>query len=111
MRIKLVVPLRIPAKRTISSAAMPVNSVRITGIPPQTDAPKRKHTLFFSAAANSSSAFSATSCLLEVTTLLPAFMHFMQNVKAGSVPPMVSTTTPISGSFTMISTSLMTLSA
>ena len=45
---------------------------------------------------------AATRFLLEVATCFPASSSAFTNVYAGSTPPMVSTTMPISGSFTIV---------
>ena len=71
VRIKLVVPFKMPAISVISLAARHWLMGRMMGMPPPTLASKRKFKLFFWASAKSSAPFWATSSLLEVTTLLP----------------------------------------
>lgn len=61
-----------PQTELISFAARHWHSGRSMGMPPPTLASNMKFTPIFLASAVSSSPFSATSSLLEVTTLLPA---------------------------------------
>ena len=71
-RMKLVVPLTIPNTFVISVAARLSWITRITGTTPATAASKRSWTPASRAAAKSSSPCWAISCLLAVTTCLPA---------------------------------------
>ena len=83
VRIKFVVPLRMPANSFISFAARHWLIGLIIGIPPPTDASKRKFTLCSAAYPSSSQPFAATSSLFEVTTLLPALRQAETNSYAG----------------------------
>ena len=87
VRIKLVVPFKIPAISPTSLAARHWLMGRMMGTPPPTLASKRKFKLFSLAMASSSAPFSATSSLLEVTTLLPCSRQAFTYWKAGSSPP------------------------
>ena len=70
--MKLVVPLTMPQTLSITFAARHWCSGVISGVPPPTEASKRKQTFFFTARASSSAPWVATSSLLEVQTFLPA---------------------------------------
>src|SRR4051812_21834840 len=72
-------------------------STRMMGIPPATAASNRKSRLALAAAANTSAPTLARSSLLAVTTGLPAARAPRISSRAGSMPPMTSTTTSMSG--------------
>ena len=101
VRIKFVVPFKIPFTERISFAARQTVRGRIIGIPPPTLASNMKFTFFSFAISRSSRPFSATSSLFEVTTCFPAERHFETKSNAGVVPPMVSTTISVASSFSM----------
>ena len=73
---------------------------RISGMPPATAASKSRSTPAPSAAWNSSAPAVASSSLLPVITGLPAFIAARISSRAGSRPPITSTTTSMSGSST-----------
>ena len=102
VRIKFVVPLRIPAISSTSLAARHWLIGRIMGMPPPTLASKRKLRFFFWAMLSSSAPFAATSSLLEVTTLFPFSRHAFTKSNAGCSPPITSATIVTSGSFRII---------
>jgi hypothetical protein len=79
------------------SPASDSRSGRISGIPPATAASKRRSTPAVAAASNSSAPQLASSSLLAVTTGLPAFNAERIRVRAGSTPPITSTTMSTSG--------------
>ena len=91
-RMKLVVPLTIPNTLVISVAARLSWITRITGTTPATAASKRSWTPFSRAVSNSSSPCWATSCLFAVTTWRPARSARSTYSRAGSMPPISSTT-------------------
>src|SRR4051794_24211849 len=64
---------------------------RMTGTTPATAPSKRSWTSFSRAVAHSSSPWWASSCLLAVTTCLPAFIARRTYSRAGSRPPISST--------------------
>jgi len=70
------------------------------GMAPATAASKRRSTPALAAASNNSAPDAAISSLLAVTTGLPAFRAVSTSSRAGSNPPMSSTTRSISGSAT-----------
>ena len=109
--MKFVVPFKIPAISSTSFATKHCESGLIIGIPPPTDASNKKLALFSFATARSSAPCLATSSLLDVTTLLPACKHLLTKSYAGFVPPITSTTTLTSMSFTMSSKFFVNLSA
>src|SRR5919201_797710 len=90
--MKFVVPLTIPNTFSISVAARLSWITRMTGTTPATDASKRSWTPASRAAAKSSSPNCAISCLLAVTTWRPARRARSTYSRAGSVPPISSTT-------------------
>src|SRR3954447_11017392 len=90
--MKFVVPLTIPCRRSTWAAASDSCSTRMTGTTPATAASKRSWTPWSRAAAHSSSPCWESSCLLAVTTCLPAPMARSTYSRAGSIPPMTSTT-------------------
>src|SRR4051794_32975835 len=90
--MKLVVPLTMPCSRSRCAPASDSCSTRITGTTPATAASKRSWTPCSRAAAHSSSPCWESSCLLAVTTCLPAAMARSTYSRAGSMPPMTSTT-------------------
>ena len=67
-----MVPLTMPSTPSTSFAIIDSRSTLTTGIAAQTEASKRSCTPWRSAAANSSSPWRASSCLLAETTDLPA---------------------------------------
>ena len=96
-RIKLVVPLMIPAIHSIRFAVSPSRSALMIGMPPATAASKATMTPFSRAAAKISLPCTASSALFAVTTCLPAAIASMTNVRAMPYPPINSTTMSIAG--------------
>src|SRR5690606_10953004 len=94
-----------PITRRTSSPARLSRSGRMRGMPPATAASKRRATPESRAAPNSSPPRLASSSLLAVTTGLPARRARRMRCRAGSMPPMVSTTRSMSGSVTTDSAS------
>src|SRR6202035_835554 len=94
--MKLVVPLTIPCIRSIGVAERDSSSTRTTGTTPATAASKRSRTSCSRAVSNSSSPYWESSCLLALTTSLPARMEASRCSRAGSMPPINSTTTSAS---------------
>ena len=72
VRMKFVVPLTMPWTRSTCAAASDSCSTRMTGTTPATAASKRSCTPCSRAHAHSSSPCWQSSCLLAVTTCLPA---------------------------------------
>ena len=103
-------PFKIPVTAVISFAARHCAIGRSTGIPPPTEASKRKFTLCSSASLISSAPFAATSSLFDVTTLLSAQIHFFAKSYAGFIPPITSTTTFTSPSLRIVLKSFINLS-
>ena len=89
--MKLVVPLTIPKTLEISVAPKLSWITRTIGITPATAASKRICTPASRATSKSSSPCWASSCLLAVTTGLPARSAASTCSRAGSVPPISST--------------------
>ncbi len=85
VRMKLVVPLTIPWMRSIGVAASDSSSTRTTGTAPATAASKRSRTPCSRAVSNSSSPCWESSCLLAVTTSLPARIAASRYSRAGSI--------------------------
>src|SRR5215213_9511001 len=90
--MKLVVPLTIPWTRSMCAAASVSDITRIAGTTPATAPSKRSWTLFARAASKISSPNWESSCLLAVTTWRPAPSARSTYSRAGSVPPISSTT-------------------
>ena len=91
VRMKLVVPLTMPRTReTVLTARSAASGERI-GIPPATAASKRSAPPVRRAIASSSGPWWAMTCLLAVTTCLPAPRAAAMSVWAGSSPPITST--------------------
>jgi hypothetical protein len=101
--MKLVVPLTMPRTAVTSLAIIDSRSTLTTGIAAQTLASKRSWTPLASAAANSSAPWRASSCLLAVTTDLPAAKSSSIHSRVGETPPITSATTAIVGSSRMVS--------
>src|SRR6476659_1589385 len=89
--MKLVVPLTIPKTLEISVAPKLSCITRTIGSTPATAASKRICTPASRATSKSSSPCRASSCLLAVTTGLPARSAARTCSRAGSVPPISST--------------------
>ena len=87
-----MVPLTIPKTLAISVTPKLSWIVRTIGITAATAASKRSCTPASRATAKSSSPCWASSCLLAVTTGLPARSAASTCSRAGSVPPISSTT-------------------
>ena len=81
----------------IVSPASDTWSGRMRGMPPATAASKYKRTPPSAAAAKTSAPWRASSSLLAVTRGLPERRVDMASSRVGSVPPMTSTTTSMSG--------------
>ena len=73
-------------------------NVLIIGMPPNTDASKRKSTWFLYAKSNKYGPASANKSLLAVTTLFPCFKAASTQSFANVVPPINSTTIAIDSS-------------
>ncbi len=97
-------PLMIPAIDRIRSAANPSRKLRTIGMPPATAASNPICTPFASAAWNSSVPWDASNALLAVTTCFFAAIASSTKDLAGSMPPISSIRTRISGSSRMSST-------
>ena len=91
---KLHVPFTTPAMRVTRSPARPSCRPRITGTAPPTAASNRSGLPETRASETSSGPCSAITCLFAVTTARPARRAAAIHVRAGSTPPMSSTTTP-----------------
>src|SRR3954451_17739806 len=89
--MKLLVPLTIPVTRSTWAPASDSCSTRMIGTTPPTAASKRSWTPLARAQSHSSSPWRASSCLLAVTTCLPAWIARRTYSRAGSSPPMTST--------------------
>src|SRR5579859_622028 len=96
-----------PMTRRMRSPASDSRSGRISGIPPATDASKSRSTPASAAASKSSDPTLASSSLLAVTTGLPPLRASKIRPRAGSMPPITSTTTSIDGSATTAWASLV----
>ena len=90
----------IPITRDTGSPRRLSRNALITGIPPATAASKRRSTPAESAAVNNSTPTLANNSLLAVTTGFPDANAAVINSRAGSIPPMTSTTRSIVGSAT-----------
>src|SRR5256714_6272010 len=82
------------------SPARDSRSGRMSGMPPATDASKRRSTPEPSAVSKSSLPALARSSLLAVTTGFPDLSASVMSERAGSIPPITSTTMSMSGSVT-----------
>src|SRR5437764_1572649 len=89
--MKLVVPLTIPWMRSIGVAESDSSSTRTTGTTPATAASKRRRTPRLRAVSKSSSPCCESSCLFALTTSLPARSAVRRYSRAGSIPPISST--------------------
>src|SRR5919201_3070849 len=89
--MKFVVPLTMPATRSMCAAASVSWITRITGTTPPTAASKRSCTFAARAASYSSSPCWESTCLLAVTTWRPAAIARKRYSRVGSSPPMSST--------------------
>ena len=98
--MKLVVPFRMPITLETGSPRRLSRSGRMSGIPPATAASNRRSTPLSSARPNSSTPTLARSSLLPVITGLPERSAVAMSSRAGSMPPITSITTSISGSVT-----------
>src|SRR3954454_18072176 len=92
LRMKLVVPFTIPCTRSMCAAASVSWITRITGTTPPTAASKRSWTPHSRAVSKISSPCSASTALLAVTTWRPARIARRMYSRAGSMPPISSTT-------------------
>ena len=98
--MKLPVPLMIPQSHSMRFPASPSRIALMIGMPPATAASKATMTPRAWAASKTSLPWMAMSALLAVTTCLPFWMARKTSVRAGSSPPMSSTTIRTSGSST-----------
>ena len=101
----MVVPLTMPISRWMRSPASDSRSGRMSGMPPPTDASNSRSRPADAAAWNSSEPTLASSSLLAVITGLPALRASRISERAGSMPPMTSTTTSTPASSTTDSAS------
>ena len=93
----------------ISVIRLPANdsyNVRIIGIPPRTDASKRRSTPFLLAKSNKYGPASASKSLFAVTTFFLAFKAPSTQSFAKFVPPINSTTIWMESSFNTSSISV-----
>ena len=95
--MKFDVPLMMPAIHSIRLAVRPSRSALMIGMPPATAPSKATITPLACAAAKISLPCRASSALLAVTTCLPLAIACRMNVRAGSMPPISSTTMSMSG--------------
>src|SRR5438270_301307 len=86
--------------RLICSPASDSRNGRMSGMAPATAASNSRSRPAAAAASNSSAPTLASSSLLAVTTGLPALRASRIRLRAGSMPPITSTTTSTSGSLT-----------
>src|SRR3569623_215952 len=100
VRIKLPVPLMMPASHSMRLPARSSGIVLMTGMPPATAASKATITPCCCASAKITYPYFAISALLAVTTCLPLAMARRTRSSAVVVPPINSTTTSTSGSST-----------
>ncbi|MNC89317.1 hypothetical protein D3C83_52310 [compost metagenome] len=96
-RMKLLVPLMIPAIHSMRFAVSPSRSDLMMGMPPPTAPSNATITSRFCAAAKISFPCCASKALLAVTTCLPAAMALRMSSFATVVPPISSTTISMSG--------------
>ena len=87
------VPFRIPCIRRRRSPATPSRSPRRIGIPPATAASNSRWRPCRPASRNNAGPLWAMTCLLAVTTDLPAASACSIQLRAGSCPPINSTIT------------------
>ncbi len=100
VRMKLVVPLTMPMTRRIRSPASDSRSGRMSGMPPPRRPRRAGRPRPSTPPRTARDPQLASSSLLAVTTGLPALRASRIRVRAGSIPPMTSTTTSTSGSAT-----------
>ena len=93
VRMWFVVPLTIPRSARMFVAARSSASSRRIGVPPMTVASNRNGVFVRRAIASSSAPCRATTYLFAVTTGIPAPSAAAIRVRAGSSPPMSSTST------------------
>ena len=86
-----------PAIHSMRLAVRPSRSALMIGMPPATAASNATITPFACAAAKISLPCRASSALLAVTTCLPCAIASSTSVRAGSMPPISSTTMSMSG--------------
>ena len=96
-KMKLVVPLMIPAIHSIRLALKPSRKALIIGMPPATAASNATITPLAWAALKISLPWTAIKALLAVTTCLPAAIASSTRSLAIPYPPINSTTISISG--------------
>src|SRR5690242_3245259 len=96
VRMKLQVPLRMPAILCRRSPARPSWMPTMAGMPPATEAPNSSRRPIFRARSSSSESDSEMSSLFAVTTDFPARSARRTQSPAGSRPPISSTTTSAS---------------
>ena len=89
-----------PMTWSMGSPSSDSRSGRTSGMPPPTAASNSTSTPDASAVANTSAPTLASSSLLAVTTGLPALSASRMSWRAGSMPPITSITTSMSGSLT-----------
>lgn len=104
-----MVPLTMPMMRLIGSPTSDSRSGRMNGIPATTAASYSRSTPLASATSANSLPTLASSSLLAVTTGLPAFNAATINSRAGSMPPINSTTRSTAGSATTSAASVVTI--
>ena len=100
VRMKLPVPLMMPARDRIRLPASPSRMFLITGIAPATAASNAMITPAARAASKTSLPCRAMRALLAVTTCLPRWMARSTRSRAASVPPTSSTITSMAASST-----------
>ena len=100
VRMKFVVPLTIPITSRMRSPANDSRRGRMSGMAPATAASKSRSTPDALAMSASAPPWEAMSSLLPVTTGFLAARAASMRPRAGSMPPMSSTTTSTAGSST-----------
>src|SRR5262245_3367987 len=99
-RMKLEVPLMMPAIHSMRLAARPSRTALMIGMPPATEASKPTITPAFCAALKIWLPCLASSALLAVTTCLPFAIASSTSCFATVYPPISSTTMSMSGALT-----------
>ena len=101
----------IPAIHSIRLAVSPSRNALMIGMPPATAPSNATITPFACAAAKISLPCRASSALLAVTTCLPLAIACRMNVRAGSMPPISSTTMSMSACASTTAASAVTIDA
>ena len=110
VRMKLLVPLMMPAIHSMRLAVRPSRSDLMIGIPPASSFECHRHALLLRGGEDFVTVFGG-SFLLAVTTCLPDSMAFSTSSLAMPVPPISSTTMSMSGLLTTLNASLVDFNA